>query len=179
LNFKIKNSRIAFRGKVFDVKVDEIEFDSGNKGVREVALHNGGAVVVAVTDENKIVMVNQFRWPFSKFLLELPAGKLEPGEDPQICASRELTEETGFNAGKIVKFGSIFTTPGFCNEELHIYLAQNLTAGEHNREEGEYGMETHEYTLDEIDEMIVSGEIKDSKTLAGIQYYKLYKAGKY
>lgn len=171
-NFKLIKSDILFQGKVFDLKVDEIEYNStGNKGRREVAVHPGGAVVVALTDENKIVMVKQFRYPHQEWVLELPAGKLDDNEDPKICATRELTEETGYTAMQIHKLGKIYTTPGFCNEVLHIYLAENLTAGKHNREEGEEGMEIFEFTIDEINEKIRSGEIVDAKTISGIYMY--------
>jgi ADP-ribose pyrophosphatase len=172
MNFKVKKSEIVFKGYVFNVQFDELEYDSGNKGIREVVLHNGGSVVVPVTDEEKIVMITQYRYPFGKFMLELPAGKLEKGEDPQYCAERELTEETGYSSENITKLGAIATTPGFCSEILHIYLAEDLKAGEHNREEGEYGMEVFEFTLNEIDDKIMNGEIFDSKTICGINYYK-------
>ena len=89
-NFKVKKSEILFRGKVFDLQVDEIEYDSGNKGIREVAVHPGGAVVVPLKDDGKIVMVKQFRYPFQKFLLEMAAGKLDKNEEPINCAVREL-----------------------------------------------------------------------------------------
>lgn len=174
MNFKVIESEIVFRGRVFDLKVDQIEYTSGNKGVRETAVHPGGAVISAITPENKIVLVKQFRYPLQAFLLELPAGKLEKGEEPLLCATRELTEETGYTAGKIVKLSAMPTAPGFCSEILHIYLATNLTAGEHHREEGEYGMEMFEYSIPEIEEKILSGEIIDSKTIAGVYMTKLY-----
>ena len=173
MNFKIIDSETVFRGRVFDVKVDKIKYDSGNESVREVALHNGGAVVLAITQDNKIIFVRQYRHPFNEFMIELPAGKLEKGEDPYVCASRELKEETGFTAPELVKLGAIATTPGFCTEVLHIYLAKNLIAGETEREEGEYGMELLELTLEEAEEKVQSGEIFDSKTLAGLYYYRL------
>ncbi len=173
MNFKVKSSDIVFRGKVFDVQVDKIEYDkSGNGGVREVALHPGGAVVVPVTKENKIVMVKQYRYPFDKSLLELPAGKLEENEAPLECAKRELTEETGYRTEKFLKLGKIFTTPGFCSEILHIYLAEELEDGNHSREEGEEGMEVFEFSLEEVEEKINSGEICDAKTICGIFYFK-------
>lgn len=170
--YKLIKSDILFRGKVFDLKVDEIEYEStGNIGRREVAVHPGGAVVVAITDENKIVMVRQFRYPFQEWVLELPAGKLDEGEDPQNCASRELTEETGYRAENITKLGHIYTTPGFCNEILHIYLAEKLTPGAHAREEGEEGMEVFEFTIAEIKEKIRNGEIVDAKSISGIMMF--------
>lgn len=170
-NFKITDGKTVFTGKVFDVKVDSIEYESGNESVREVVIHNGGSVVLPVTDDGKIVMITQYRYPFNKYFLELPAGKLEKDEDPLICAARELTEETGYSSKNIIKLGSIATSPGFCTELLHIYLAKNLTSGDSNREEGEYGMEVFELSIKEIEEKIVKGEIIDSKTICGIHYY--------
>jgi ADP-ribose pyrophosphatase len=174
MNFEVTKSDIVFRGRVFDLQVDEIKYTSGNEGIREVALHHGGAVVVPVTPTGKIVMVNQYRYPLKKQLLELPAGKLFVGEDPRLCAIRELEEETGYVAGKVSKLTAIATTPGFCTEILHIYLAEDLTPGPHNREEGEYGMETVELTLEEIEQKILTQEIYDAKTLSGILLYKLH-----
>ena len=174
-NYKVKKSEILFRGKVFDLQVDEIEYDSGNKGIREIAVHPGGAVVVPLKDDGRIIMVKQFRYPFQKFLLEMPAGKLDKNEDPLVCAVRELEEETGYKTNNIVKLGSICTTPGFCTEVLHIYLAEDLIPGNHNREEGEHGMEVFELTLDEIDSKIRLGEIVDSKSICGVQLFKLCK----
>ena len=174
MNFKVKKSEILFRGKVFDLQVDQIEYDSGNSGVRETAVHPGGAVVVPVKDDGKIIFVKQFRYPLQKQLLELPAGKLNKNEDPYVCAVRELEEETGYKAGKVEKLGAICTTPGFCTEILHIYLAKDLIPGNHNREEGELGMEIREYNLAEAEEKIKCGEIFDAKTICGIHLAKNY-----
>ena len=174
LNYKLINSDIVHNGVVFDLQVDHIEYESGNTAIREVALHNGGAVVVPVVKDGKIILVNQFRYPFKKFLLELPAGKLDPDEDPLVCASRELTEETGYSTENFIKLGVICTTPGFCTEILHIYLATDLRHGDHSREEGEFGMEVHEYDLNQIGEMMLKGEIIDSKTISGLHLYKEY-----
>lgn len=175
MNFKIKESKTIFKGFVFDVKVDQIKYDSGNKGVREVILHNGGAVVVPITDEGKIVLVKQYRYPFDEFMYELPAGKLEINEDPKECAIRELTEETGYSSIKVSTLGRIYTSPGFCNEILYIFLAEHLKAGDHNREEGEHGMEVYEFTLDEVNKMITNGEIVDAKTISGVHFYQIRK----
>ncbi|MDT3695056.1 MAG: NUDIX hydrolase [Ignavibacterium sp.] len=170
MNFKLIKSDILYKGKVFDHQVDEIEYSSGNKSVREIAVHPGGAVVVPIKDDGKIVFVKQFRYPLQKVLIELPAGKLNKGEDPLNCAVRELEEETGYKASEIKKLGQIFTTPGFCTEILTIYSAKGLIPGNTHREEGEQGMEILELTLDEIVKMIGSGEINDAKTIAGIYY---------
>ncbi len=168
MNFKVTKSNILFRGKVFDLKVDEIEYDSGNPGIRETAIHPGGAVMVAVKDDGRIILVKQYRYPINEKLLELPAGKLNKGEDPMVCAVRELEEETGYKAGRVEKLGAICTTPGFCTEILHIYIAKELSPGNHNREEGEYGMEILELEYSAIEEKIKNGEIKDAKTICGV-----------
>ena len=174
MNFRVTKSETIFHGKVFDVKVDEIEYNgTGNKASRQVAIHPGGAVILPVKDDGKIVLISQYRYPFNEVIYELPAGKLEKGEDPKDCATRELIEETGYSSNTITKLGKIFTTPGFCNEILHLYLAEDLIAGEHAREEGEEGMQMFEMTLDEIDKKIQDGEIVDAKTICGISMYKL------
>lgn len=174
MNFKVTKRNTIFHGRVFDVQVDEIEYNgTGNKASRQVAVHPGGAVIVPVKDDGKIVLISQYRYPLNEVIYELPAGKLEKGEDPQVCAERELTEETGYTSNKISKLGKIYTSPGFCNEILHIYLAKDLVAGNHAREEGEEGMEMFEFTLDEIEKKIGSGEIVDAKTICGVHCYKL------
>ena len=173
MNFKVIKRNIIFHGKVFDVKVDEIEYNgTGNKSFRQVAVHPGGAVVLPLKSNGKIVLISQYRYPHNEILLELPAGKLEKDEDPLLCATRELTEETGYTSGKITKLGKIYTTPGFCDEVLHIYLAEDLTPGNHAREEGEEGMEVIELTLDEIKEKIRTGNIVDAKTICGIHFWE-------
>lgn len=175
MNFSTVKSEIVFHGKVFDVQVDDIKYDgSGITAPRQVAVHPGGAVVVPVKENGKIILISQFRYPHKEVLLELPAGKLDLNEDPQICAVRELKEETGYTSNTIMKLGKIYTTPGFCNEILHIYLAKDLIPGDHAREEGEEGMKLHEFSLDEIDAKIRAGEIVDAKTICGIVLLKLH-----
>jgi len=174
MNFKVLKSTVVHHGLVFDLKVDEIEYDSGNKGIRETAMHNGGAVVVPVTGDGKIIFISQFRYPLMDTLIELPAGKLGRGEDPQECAVRELQEETGYTAGSVEKLGAISTTPGFCTEILHIYLCRDLVPGQVNREEGEHGMQVYVYTMQQAEEMILGGKIIDAKTISGLMMAKLY-----
>ncbi len=174
MSFSVTKSDTIFHGKVFDVKVDKIEYNgSGNKSFRQVAVHPGGAVVLPLKSDGKIVLISQYRYPHNEVLLELPAGKLEKGEDPFVCAHRELTEETGYTSNKISKLGKIYTTPGFCDEVLHIFIAEELKAGNHAREEGEEGMEVIELTLEEIEEKIRNGKIVDAKTISGVCMYKL------
>lgn len=170
MNYKLIKSEIRYKGKVFDHQVDEIQYDSGNISIREIAIHPGGAVVIPIKDDGKIILVKQFRYPLQKTLIELPAGKLDKNEDPLTCAVRELGEETGYKSKEFTKLGTIYTAPGYCTEILHIYKAVGLIPGNHNREEGEQGMELLELSLDEIKKMILSGEINDAKTIAGIFY---------
>lgn len=174
MNYRILKNEVIFRGKVFNTIVTQIEYDSGNKAVREVAEHPGGAVVVPITNDGKIVMVTQYRFPMNKKLLELPAGKLNHDEDSFICAVRELEEETGYKSNNVKELGSIYTTPGYSSEKLWIYLAKDLKPGNHSREEGEYEMEVFEYSLNEIEEKIYKGEIVDGKTICGIYLAKQY-----
>ena len=172
MNFKVKKSEVIFRGKVFNLQVDEIQYDSGNSSVREVAVHPGGAVIVPFTANGKIILVKQFRYPFQKELLELPAGKLEINEDPLNCAVRELEEETGYKSNNVQKLGIMYTAPGYSSEVLHIYSAENLEQGTINREEGEDGMQVFEFSPKEIEDKIINGEIVDGKTISGIFLFK-------
>jgi len=174
MNYRIVKSEVIFRGKVFNTIVNQIEYESGNKAVREVAEHPGGAVVVPLTSDGKIVMVTQHRFPMNEVLLELPAGKLNKDENPLVCAVRELEEETGYKSDNVTELGSIYTTPGYSTEKLWIYLAKDLKPGDHNREEGEFGMEVFELSLDEIEDKIYKGEIVDSKTICGIYLAKKF-----
>lgn len=174
MKYDILKSETPFKGKVVDIKVEEVKFEGSERIVRrETVIHPGGAVAVPVKADGKLVLIRQFRWPHKAVLYELPAGKLDKGEDPQLCASRELKEETGYTTANISKLGQIITTSGFCNEVLHIYLAEDLTFGDHAREEGEEGIELVELTMDEIDEKIRTNEICDAKTICGITMYKL------
>lgn len=171
MNYKLLKSEILYKGKVFNLKVDEISYNtSGNNGIREIAVHPGGAVVIPVKDDGKLILVKQFRYPIQNWLIEFPAGKIDANEDPLICATRELEEETGYRAAKIEKLGEILTAPGYCTELLHIYSATGLVPGNHNREEGELGMEILEMTIEEVQDLIRTGKINDAKTIAGIYY---------
>lgn len=161
---------VLYRGKVFDLFVDQVQYPSGNTGIREIAHHPGGAVAVPLLDDGRVILVKQLRYPFGRHLLELPAGKLSPGEDPEVAALRELEEETGWIAGTTEKLTSIYTTPGFCDEELHMYLMRGLRQSPtgHKREEGEFTMTVHILSLDEAIRLVEQGEIRDSKTIVGL-----------
>jgi ADP-ribose pyrophosphatase len=170
MDLKKLKSDVLYQGRVFDLLVDQVEYPSGRTGVREVARHPGGAVAVPLFDDGRIMFVRQHRYPLGKEVLELPAGKLDPQEDPAHAAARELEEETGWTAGRLQKLTSIYTSPGFCNEELHIYLATDLkpSPGGHRREEGEESMTLEMHTLEQALGMIESSEIRDAKTIIGV-----------
>ncbi len=172
--YKVLDSKIYYEGKVLKLQVDEIQYDSSKKiGIREVAIHPGGAVVVPITTEGKFVLVKQFRYPLQEELIEFPAGKLDENEEPINCAKRELEEETGYFSDDITCLGKIFTAPGYCTELLHIFLARNLKQRNQNREEGEKDMQILELNFDEISELIKSEEITDSKTISALFYLQL------
>jgi len=165
----LKRNRVH-EGKVFNVIVDDIEYPSGRTSIREVAEHPGGAVALAVFPDERIILIRQHRYPFGEFLWELPAGKLDKDEDPLDCARRELTEETGYQAQGWKKLLSIYTSPGFCSEILHIFLAQDISASPGGRklEEGEQTMTVHIVPMTEAIVMIDRGMIVDAKTICGI-----------
>jgi len=170
MDLKQLKRETVYRGRVFDLIVDQVEYPSGNTSVREIAHHPGGAVAVPVFEDGCVLLVRQLRYPLGRHIFELPAGKLSSGEDPLIAAGRELEEETGWVAGVLEPLVSIYTTPGFCDEVLHIFLATKLQASSsgHKREEGEFSMTLHRVPLGEAIEMIETGEIQDSKTIIGL-----------
>lgn len=132
--------------------------------------HPGGAVIVPVFTDGSVLLIKQYRHPMKSDILELPAGKLDPNEDPLACAKRELQEETGYESTRWTKLTAMLSTPGFCNEILHIFLAENISLSEKGQslEEGEQTIQLLRYTMEEIDVMIEHQEIVDGKTIVGI-----------
>ncbi len=166
MNEKTLNSQIVYDGKIITVRRDEIELANGRKSFREVVEHSGGVVIVALKGDS-ILFVKQFRYPIKEVITELPAGKLEKGEDPDIACERELEEETGYRAKHWTSLGYIYTSIGFCDEKLYLYLAQELEfVGEHP-DEGEI-LENYEYKIKDVEEMIQNGKINDAKTICAI-----------
>lgn len=164
------SSRRMYDGKVFSLVVDEVEYPSGNRAIREVADHPGGAVAIPFLDPATVLLIRQFRYPTREVLYEAPAGKLDPGEDPAACARRELEEETGYRAANLEELTAIYTSPGFCNERLHLFLATGLepiSAGP-RLEEGEIGLTSEPIALERALAMIREGTIVDAKTICGL-----------
>ncbi len=167
----IKEQEI-FNGRVFRCVVKDVELCDGSKAKREVILHTGGACVLPVDEELNCYLVRQYRSGADEVLTEVPAGKVEPGEDPRGCAEREIAEETGFKAGKIEDLGVIIATPAYCSERIHMYLATDLVKTESSPDDGEF-LRVIRIPLAEAVRMCDSVEIKDSKTVASI--YKAYR----
>ena len=164
---KIVDREVIFDGRVFEVEVRKVELFDGSIARREVVLHNGGATIVALDDENNVYLVRQFRYPYEKVLWELPAGKLEKNEDTRTAAIRELQEETGMVADEIVDLGKMYATPGYCSEIIYMYLARGLHHGVGNPDDGEV-LQVRKMPLKKVVEMVESGEISDAKTAIAI-----------
>lgn len=167
---KTRSSREVFRGRILAVHVDEVELPSGFVSTREVVRHGGAVAVVPVTAAGSVVMVYQYRYAAGEVTLEIPAGKLDPGEEPHECARRELGEETGLKAGRLTRLFSLLTTPGFSDEVIHVFTAEDLVDGEPNPDADE-NLRRVELTRDGVFRAIREGEIRDAKTIAGVLAY--------
>ena len=164
---KLLASELIYAGKILTLRVDTIALSDGHKAQREVVEHNGAVAVVPVNGEGEVILVRQPRHAAGQTLLEIPAGKLEDGEEPVECARRELQEETGFVADRLEKLFSCYSSPGFTNELLHIFLAAGLTYTETNPDDDEE-IEIVKMPLNEAIEMIWNGGIRDAKSIAGL-----------
>ena len=169
---RISSTR-AYTGRVISLDVDEVRFPDGSIGMLEIVRHPGASAVVPLLDENNesgastrdplVLLIRQYRYAANGYLYEVPAGRLDLGESPDACAHRELAEETGYRAVGMEKLITMFTTPGFTDEKIHLFVATGLTAGESQREADEF-LELKPTRLSEALAMIERGEIQDSKT---------------
>ncbi|MHB0914294.1 MAG: NUDIX domain-containing protein [Thermoleophilia bacterium] len=159
------SSRMIYEGGIIRLRLDEVELPNGTLARREIIEHPGAAAVVPLDDDGNVRLVSQYRDAVGERLLEIPAGKLKPGEDPGDCARRELREELGLEARQLDHLATFYSTPGFCDEAMHIYLAQGLskTAVELDREEF---IEPRRLPLEPVAELLQ--ELDDSKSIAGI-----------
>lgn len=164
-----------YKGKIVNLRVDDALLPNGTTAKREIVEHPGGVCVAALTDNNELMFVEQFRYPYFEVVLELPAGKLEYGEDPFEAGKRELKEETGATASEYEDLGKLYPTPGYCGEIIHMYLAKNLSFGEQHLDSDEF-LEVKKIPLERAFQMVMNNEIRDSKTQVGIvkTYYKIY-----
>ena len=163
------------KGRIINLRRDTALLPNGNTALREVIEHPGGVCVAALTDQNEVLMVRQFRYPYSEVVLEIPAGKRDHGnENPLECGKRELKEETGAEAQKFIALGELYPSPGYCGEIIWLYAATGLTFGEQNPDEDEF-LTVERIPLNKAVDMILSGEIKDAKTQAAVLKLKLLK----
>jgi len=162
-----------YEGIIVNVRRDVAQLQNGVIVPREVVEHPGGVGIVPVTADGKVLMVRQYRYPMGEELLEIPAGKLDNGEDPLECAIRELSEETGCTAGKFVDLGAMYPSPGFCRETLYVYLALDLLSGEMHLDDNEF-LSVEAVDIDELVNMIMKNELPDAKTIIGILKAKKY-----
>ena len=163
----VLGTRRVFEGRIMNVRVDDVLYPNGNRSTVEVVEHNGGVCVIAQPDPASIVLVRQFRPAIGRELWEVPAGKLEAGEDPRVAAERELIEETGYRCASLRKLWSFYTAPGFCSELLHIFVAEGLSAGTPEPEADEE-IETRVFPLEEAWSMIERDELPDAKTQVAV-----------
>jgi ADP-ribose pyrophosphatase len=174
---KLISSKEITTNRIFTVTWDHAVDPDGFEIERAIVHHRGSAVMMAIDDKKRILMVRQYRLPVRKFLWELPAGTVDPGEKPLQTARRELVEETGYRARKWTKLAEFYPSPGFLSEKMTIYVATGLTAGAAHPMEDERIM-TRWFTAKEIDDQIRSGKIQDAKTNVAFLRWKRYFAGK-
>jgi len=166
----------VYKGIIVNVRRDVVGLQNGNKAKREVVEHPGGVAIVPITKDNKVLMVRQYRYPMREELLEIPAGKLDDGEDPFDCAVRELSEETGCTAGTYIDLGEMYPSPGFCKETLYLYLALDLEYGKMNLDENEL-LSVEAIEIDELMDMIMDNKLPDAKSIVGIMKAKRFLEG--
>lgn len=167
-----KNSRTLYAGRIISLQVDDIYLPDGREAMREYVHHRGGASVLAVDDEGFVYLVRQFRYPYKEELLEIPAGKLEEGEEAIVTAKRELEEEIGMTAEEILPYGLIYPTPGYTDENLYVFLAKGLKKSRMHPDDEEF-LRVERKPFKEVLEQVLSGKLRDGKTCYAIMKYAL------
>ena len=175
-------SRRIHKGRMVALDIDTVRFPDGSTGEMEIFRHPGACAVVPFLsdvrgDDPQVMLIKQYRYAAGGWLYEIPAGKLDAGEDPEVCARRELEEETGCTAARVERLTTFFPTPGFCDEQIHIYRAEGLTMGAHRREADEF-LTVETMTLSGALAMIEAGEIRDGKSIVGLLYAAGFRAGR-
>jgi ADP-ribose pyrophosphatase len=164
---KTISKTLEFEGRLLKLEVHQVELEDGSRSTRELVFHPDAVCCVVVTKDRQTVLVRQYRKAIEQFLLEIPAGKIDPGEDPETATSRELREEVGFRSGKIEHLFDFYSSPGFCNEKLGLYLATEVELGEQELDDGEF-IELVTVPLAEARSLALRGELGDAKSVAGI-----------
>ena len=166
----MKTDRI-YEGKIVSLKVETVELPNQKYSKREIVEHADAVAIVAITDEDEVILVKQYRKAIDKEIIELPAGKIEINENPRDCAIRELGEETGYTSNDIEHLVEFYTSPGFCTEKMYVFLAKNLVKSDFAPDEDEF-VECIKVKFDKAIEMISTGDIADAKTISGLYAYK-------
>jgi len=167
---KTISSRYVFKGRIFNVRIDAVRNAAGHETTREIIEHPNVIVAIPIDANGDILMVRQYRKAIEKELLELPAGGIDPGEDPETAVKRELQEEIGYSPDQVELMGGFYSSPGFCSEYLYLYLAKNLRPSQLQAEDTP-GIKVVRIQPDRIPGLIESGELCDSKSIAGLLYY--------
>lgn len=178
---KTLSRKEIFKGHIIEVALDQVQLPNGDIGERELVFHPGGVAIIPITPENKLVLVKQFRKPMEKVILEIPAGKIDPGEKnrPQAGAARELEEETGYRAAALQPVTAVYLSPGFADELLHIYYADDLVKVDNPLpQDDDEVLELYELTLEEAKAAQAEGLICDAKTVFAIQHWELQQLKK-
>ncbi|HHG6447446.1 NUDIX hydrolase [Staphylococcus pseudintermedius] len=162
-----------YKGKIIEVEKYKVSLPNNETAYREVVKHNGAVAICALTPDQQVILVKQYRKALEQELLEIPAGKLEPGEDRESAAMRELEEETGYKAKKLTLIGEVYGTPGFSNEKISVYFADNLVEGKVNLDEDEF-VEKVLYSLDDVKKAVEARTIEDAKTFIAFQHLLLH-----
>ncbi|MFH0715493.1 NUDIX hydrolase [Staphylococcus delphini] len=161
-----------YKGKIIEVEKHQVSLPNNETAYREVVKHNGAVAICALTPDQQVILVKQYRKALEQELLEIPAGKLEPGEDRESAAMRELEEETGYKAKKLTLIGEVYDTPGFSNEKISVYFADDLVEGEVNLDEDEF-VEKVLYSLEDVKKAVEARTIEDAKTFIAFQHLLL------
>lgn len=165
---KTLHEKEIYKGRIIHVHVDDVELENGARAIREVVEHPGGVSVAVVTENNELIFVRQFRYPYKQVLLELPAGKLEPGEDPFEAMKREQWEETGTRGEHYVYMGDVYPTPGYCGEIIRLWACRlTQQTGELHLDDDEF-LTTEKIPVEKAVEMVLNNEVPDAKTQVGI-----------
>lgn len=174
---KTISSQLVYNGDILKIRNDTIRMPDGYETNRTIVEHADCIAVVAIDEKNNVLLVNQFRKPIEKWLLEIPAGGIDPGEDAETAARREMQEETGYLPQKLVRLGGFYSAPSYCTEYLHLYLATDLVSSRLFAGDTE-GIEIVRVPIPEIRKMLSSNKITDAKSIAGLYMFFEYRRGK-
>jgi len=173
---KTLSSQLIYEGRAVKLRVDTVKTASGRETTREIVEHSNCVAIIAIDADDKVLLVNQFRKPVERELLEIPAGGIEPGEDPVATVRREMSEETGYLPRKVERLGGFYSTPGYCTEYLYLYLVTDLIPSQLHAEDTE-SIRLVRVPISQIPSLITSGSICDAKSIAGLLTFLEYQKG--